>query len=162
MFDFEPKTIIIQIVNFFILLFFLNIFLFKPLKQAIKDREDKVRNTLDEAESINAEAEKLKEQYGQKLSQAKKEAQDIIQSAQDSAEKTNNEIIDDAKKEARYTTEKAVRDVEAMRAKEMDKVRAEAGNIAVNMAEKLLRESLDDKYQAALVQSFLDKTGGKQ
>jgi F0F1-type ATP synthase membrane subunit b/b' len=49
-----------------------------------------------------------------------------------------------------------------MRAKEMDKVRAEAGNIAVNMAEKLLRESLDDKYQAALVQSFLDKTGGKQ
>jgi len=162
LFDFEPKTIIIQIVNFFILLFFLNIFLFKPLKQAIKDREDKVRNTLDEAESINAEAEKLKEQYGQKLSQAKKEAQDIIQSAQDSAEKTKNEIIDDAKKEARYTTEKAVRDVEAMRAKEMDKVRAEAGNIAVNMAEKLLRESLDDKYQAALVQSFLDKTGGKQ
>lgn len=120
MFDFEPKTIIIQIVNFFILLFFLNIFLFKPLKQAIKDREDKVRNTLDEAESINAEAEKLKEQYGQKLSQAKKEAQDIIQSAQDSAEKTKNEIIDDAKKEARYTTEKAVRDVEAMRAKEME------------------------------------------
>ena len=60
-----------QILNFFILLFLLNKFLFKPVMAAMEKREEEIANTVKNAEVKLAEAESLVENYEKKISEIK-------------------------------------------------------------------------------------------
>lgn len=147
-------TIIIQIINFFILLFFLNLFLYKPLKEAIYLRENQVKNTLDEADSVNAQALKLKEEYEEKMRGAKQEETKIIQNAVIEAQKARTEIVEDGRRDIRYMNERAFEEIERERKKTEETLKNEVASLAVDMAEKILKESLDVKSQSAIIDEF--------
>lgn len=147
-------TIIIQIVNFVILLFFLNIFLYKPLKEAIAEREKKVKDALDEADSVNAQAFKLKEDYEEKIQSVKQESSQILQTANAEAQKNKAEMIEEGRLDIKHMNERAFYEIEKERKKAEEQLKNQVASVAVDMATKILKESLDVKSQDAIIDEF--------
>ncbi|MFH1454173.1 MAG: F0F1 ATP synthase subunit B [Armatimonadota bacterium] len=152
--EFSYPTIIIQIINFFILLFFLNAFLYKPLKAAISQREKQVRDTLDEADSINAQAIKLKEEYESKMAGAKTEAAKVLQDAVNEAQKEKTEIVESGREDVRRINERAFAEIERERKRAQDELKAQIASAAVEVATKILKESMNEKTQCAIIDEF--------
>ncbi|MBI2251507.1 MAG: F0F1 ATP synthase subunit B [Armatimonadetes bacterium] len=150
-------TTIVQVFNFCILFFFLNIFLYKPLTSAIKEREGQIKNTLDEAEGLNIQAQSLKEDYEEKLKELKKEAQNLIKKAAEDGEKVKSEIINEAKKEAKYLTESAQSALKLQEREIFQKLKSQVAVLAVAMAEKILNENLNLKTHQELVENILKR-----
>lgn len=147
-------TIIIQIVNFVILLFFLNIFLYKPLKEAIASREKQVKDTLDEADSVNAQSLKIKEEYDEKMQNVKQEANQIIQTAVTEGQKMKTEIVEEGRLDVKHINERAFQEIERERKKTEESLKNEVASVAVEMATKILKDSLDERSQGAIVDEF--------
>lgn len=160
LFEFDYTTLV-MVLNFFILLFFLNIFLYKPLIAAIGEREEKIKSNLDEAESLNAQAEKLKRDYDARIQEVKKEAASIVQKAAEDGDKVKAEMIEAARKEARHINEQAFSDIEREHQKSRETLKAETSNLAVQIAEKILKDSLDEVTQRAIIENFIRKVEKK-
>ncbi|MHB2016265.1 MAG: F0F1 ATP synthase subunit B [Candidatus Xenobia bacterium] len=155
---FQPFTVLVQIVNF-ILLYFLVLkpLVFKPLMQAMSEREAMVKKTLDEADSINAQAKSLKAQYDAKLKEAATEATSIVQSSQKEGEKLKAELVEQGRKESQRLLEKANTEIALEKSKAISELRAQVAGLAVAMARQLLTESLDADTQKALVEQMTKK-----
>lgn len=159
MFDVGP-TLIVQILNFVVLLFILRMVLYRPLLEILNQRKETIESQVKEAEMINQEARDLREQYQQKIADAHKEAQKIIQDASVYADRMREELLLRAKEEANRIVLLAQKDVEQEKSKAFSEVRTHLAGLAVSIAGKVLEESLDPSVHEALVKDFIKKVGG--
>ena len=102
-------TVIAQVVNFFILVWLLKRFLYKPILKAIDERENKIATQLKEAEAKKAEAKKEQDDFQQK-----------------------NRTFDQQKKER---TDKVVSEMAEERQKLLDQARTDAAGLSKKLAE---------------------------
>ncbi|MCL5036683.1 MAG: F0F1 ATP synthase subunit B [Chloroflexi bacterium] len=158
LFELGPTTFV-QAGNFCILLGVLKFVLYDPLKKAIKERQDKVRDQLDEADSLNARAKMLKEEYEGKLADARREAAQQYQKIVKEAERIKQDRLTALEEELSGLKEKARQDIENEKSKVTEGLRSAAGNLAVDLAGKLLREGIPADVQEKLVKNFADKVG---
>ena len=103
----EPSTLIFALINFFILLFCLKKFLYKPLFNMLDERAATIAKNVDDAEQARDEANALKAEYEASLKEAQTKAQEIIQNANKLGEETRAEIVAKAREEAARASEKA-------------------------------------------------------
>ena len=92
-------TLIAQIINFVILLLVLKKWAYKPLMQALADRQARIANSLETADKERLAAEELKREYQEQLAQARAQAQAIVEKATKLAEQTKDEIVQEARAE---------------------------------------------------------------
>ena len=90
-------TIVAQILNFVILLWVLAKFAYKPLIKAMENRRNRIIKDLDTAEQTRLDAEALKAQYTEQLSNARQEATQIVDKANKVAQKLHDEFMDQAR-----------------------------------------------------------------
>lgn len=74
-------TLLIQILNFIILVAILGHFAYKPMMKVMEDRKNRIQNDLDSAKASKEAAESLKVEYEKQLKAAQIEAQDIVSKA---------------------------------------------------------------------------------
>src|SRR5437763_10619184 len=95
----SPLTVIVQIINFYILFnFVLKPLLFKPLQTAMAESEAIARKSLDEAEAVTREAKALKADYEKKLKDAHAEAQSIISASQKEGDQMKSQLVEEGRK----------------------------------------------------------------
>ena len=87
------------------LLLLLRKFAWKPILNAVNEREDSIKNALDSAEEARTQLENLQSENQRLLKEARKEKEILLKEAL----KTKNQIIDNAKKEAQNQTEKMMK-----------------------------------------------------
>src|SRR6266498_2935726 len=92
-------TLIVQIINFLLLMVFLTWVAYKPITKALADRQAYISDTINTAEQQQADAAKLKQDYQALLVQARNEAQAIIDKATKLGETTREDIIRETKEE---------------------------------------------------------------
>jgi len=131
---------------------------FKPIQKALKQRENDIQSSLDEAKRARDEMAQLQSQNEQLLKEAQVERAKILREAKD----TKEAIIKEAKEAAREEAKKIVADAKAqinnMRMETMTNIRNEVGTMAVDIAEKVLRSKLQgDKEQEKLVNQLVDE-----
>jgi F-type H+-transporting ATPase subunit b len=131
---------------------------FKPIQKALKQRENDIQSSLDEAKRARDEMAQLQSQNEQLLKEAQVERAKILREAKD----TKEAIIKEAKEAASEEAKKIVADAKAqinnMRMETMTNIRNEVGTMAVDIAEKVLRSKLQgDKEQEALVNQLVDE-----
>ena len=80
-------------VNVFIIFLLASYFLFNPVREFLKKRENKVRDQLESAERANTEADALKQEYEEKLKLVNKEAEEILSAARKKAQQNENRIV---------------------------------------------------------------------
>ena len=158
-------TLLAQIVNFLILVGILTKFAYKPLMQALEDRQKKVAASIDSAEQAQQEAEELKIGYQEKLSQARVQAQAIVEKAEKLAEEAKETILHEARVESARILKTAQEEVARERILALAQLKGEVVALSMAAATKIIEKNIDNEINANLVASFIEKldaenTGG--
>ncbi len=148
-------TIIWAIVNILILFVLLRIFLFKPLHKFMDERTASVQNDLDSAKKSMEEAEALRQQYEDTLSNAKTEANEIIAKAREEAVTEKERIIKQSQEEANQIISDAGKTIENERKRVMQQAQSQIADLAIEAASKIVGENVDDEKNRKLVDDFL-------
>ena len=153
------KSLIIQMLNFLILLAILHRLLYKPLLAKMEERSAAIKKSLDEAQAARAEAARQAEENAERLRAAYAEAQSIRAAALKEAAEEQRKLVEAARREAQQLVEsaKAQTEVDIRRARE--ELRREVSEIAIAVAEKLVRKSLRDEDHRRLVDEAIARIG---
>jgi len=145
------KSLIVQVVNFLILLFILKRLLYKPFLAKMAERTSTIQTALDEAKAARAEAQKQQDDNEARLRTAYAEAAAVREQALKEAAEESRKHVAAAQAQARKMVEdtKAQLDAEVRRAR--DELRREVGDLAVAVAEKLVHRSLREEDHRRIV-----------
>lgn len=152
-------SVVMQLINTFIMFLILRHFLFKPVKEMIDKRQAQIRDSFDEAEKAVASAKAMEKEYEQKLSMAKSEAAQIVRDASRRAESRSDEILAQAKKEAKLVMDKAQNEIVREKQKAMHDIKNDITDIAAMIASKVIQKDVSVEDHENLIQNFIDNVG---
>ena len=147
-------------VNFFILLFILNKFVFPKITGMLDERSNRIRESLTHAEALREETERLHEEGRQTLAKAWQDAQEVLSEAQRSAEQVLADARRSAREEGDLLIERARAEIAAEREKAFQELRQQVADLAVMAATHVVSRSLDDAGHRQLVEQFLATEAG--
>jgi F-type H+-transporting ATPase subunit b len=161
-FDVNWVGLAFQVLNFLLLLYLLNRFLFKPLLARMDERSAKIEKGLEDAESAARDRELARAEREAAVSEARKEAAEMIARANKIAEDTRNQILSEARAEAEKVTARAREEIQAEKERAMAELRAEVADLALSAAAKLIRTQMDATTQRRLVEEFLAEASAER
>ena len=146
-------------VAFLILLFLMYRTVFPSINQAFKDRRANIEGKLEQAERERAEAEQLLEQYRRRLRDAEDETQRILEEARSNAERVRRDLLAKAEGDAGRELDRARQAIRAERDQAIRQLRNEVGTLAVELATRVVGDSLDRERQLRLVDEYIEELG---
>lgn len=146
-----------QIVNFLILLYLLNRFLFKPGLRRIDERQSRLSQGLEDAAAAARDRELARAERDAALAEARQESEALVQRAAKTAEATSAEILAAAKASAEQLTVRARDEIAAEKERALAEIRAEVADLALDAAGKLVGSEMDGPTQRRLVEQFLSE-----
>ena len=146
-----------QIVNFLLLLYLLNRFLFKRVLRLLDERQSKISQGLEDAETAARDRELARAEREAALAEARSEAEAMVQRAAKTAEATSAEILADAKAAAEQITVRAREEIAAEKDRAVAEIRGEVADLALEAAGKLIGSEMDGPTQRRLVEQFLSE-----
>ena len=154
--DFSFGLFIWQIVIFVGLILLLKKFAWKPILDAVNEREEGIKNALLSAENAKKEMQNLQSDNEKLLAEARSEREAMMKDAREIREK----MINDAKTEALAQGEKMIEQAKAAINSEKNAAMAELKNqvssLSLEIAEKILKDELSNKEaQTKLVEKML-------
>jgi F-type H+-transporting ATPase subunit b len=144
-----------QIINFLILLYLLNRFLFKSVLARLDERSAKISKGLEDAEIAARDRELARAEREAALTEARKEAAEMLARANKIADDTRNVILTEARSEAEKVTQRAREEIIAEKERAMAELRAQVADLALDAAGKLVRSEMNTTTQRRLVEEFL-------
>ena len=152
----EIQQILTQALGFFILLFILKKFAWKPLLALLEERREKISLEFKNIEQVKSELSRLEEDYKAKLADIDTQARLKIQEAIAEAQRISIEIQEKSRDEAKKTLDKAKANIELEIAKARVDLRNQVASIAIKAAEKVLKEELNEEKHRRLVMGFIE------
>lgn len=146
-------------VNIFILFLIFSYFMFNPVRDLLKKRQDKITQEREEAKENRDAAEAMKAEYEMKLREADKEVEQILSAARQKALKKEEEIVNEAKAEAARILERAQNEISLEKKRALDDVKKEMIDIASMMAAKVVSANMDTTISDKLVEETLKEMG---
>ena len=153
--EFNLTVFILQLATFVVGMWLCSLIFLPQLKQWMSDRQKRIEDQLATAEKRQKEAEALKSDFDKKVKELEQTTQDVLQKTRQEAARSRDEIIQAARKESELILADARKSIESERVTVMEALQKEVGNLAVTIAEKILRASVDAKAQEKLVQEGL-------
>ncbi len=151
----NPLLLIAQIVNFLILLWLLNRFLYKPILKLFKDRSTKIETGIKTAEDLKRQAAEAEERHRQYLDEAKKEAHRIVEQATKLGDEEKKKIIEMANEEAKKIVEKTMHEINAEKQNIMADIKKEVGEMVVELSASMIKKRMDEKTQRAMIEEAI-------
>ena len=152
-----PPTneLIAGIIAFAVVFFFIWRWAVPAINRSLEQRQAAIAGQIEQAEKAKAEAESLRSDYRAQLDQAKAEANRIIDEARETADQMRTDMVAKAEAEAEQIREKAREESSAEKARALAEARTQVGNISVDLAEKIVGESLDSESHQSLIDRYL-------
>ena len=138
------QLLLAQAVNFFILLFILKKFLYKPMLKFLRERREGIEEGLKKSELAEQQFKEMRELQARELAKTRVEAQGIVNEAKKRAEEAKSEIVASTKQETEILLAKAQKDVDQLKAQRMQEAEQELGRLALEGMEYLVREKMPD------------------
>jgi F-type H+-transporting ATPase subunit b len=150
-----PEFVIGTILFVLVFGFLARIALPRILK-TLEERHDAIEGGINRADEAQAEAERVLQQYRAQLDDARHEASRMREEAREQGAQIIAEMRDRAEAEARRITDTAQAQIEAERQQALASLRTEVGSLAVELASRIVGESLaDEARQSRMVERFL-------
>lgn len=157
--NFSSGLFIIQSIIFLILLLVLRKFAWKPIMDAVNEREVTIVDSLNQAKLAKQEVLNLKAENEVIIREAKVERDNILKEAREIKDRIVGEAKDAAKSEADKIIEQARQSIQSEKAAVMSDIKNQIGALSVNIAESILKQKLDSNdAQNALVENILNKS----
>ncbi len=131
-------TLLIQLVNFLILLAVLNLIIFRPIRGVIKKRSERMAADLTEIEQFNEQAKNKMEDYEASLQKARQEGTEIRSSYKEEGLQEEKKIVGQAKEEASQELEQARSELSQQAEKAQKNLHKQVDKYAKLVADKIL------------------------
>ncbi len=154
-----PWTFVAQILNLFIQAYLIKRFLLKPVQKVLDERRAKADASIAEAQKAKEEAVTMKEDYEKSIAGAKNTANEILTSAQKTAQAQSDQILQEAAAQAAAIKAKASADIEQEKKKALADIKNEIGDMAVGIAGKVIEREVNEDDHKKLIDEFIENVG---
>lgn len=154
----EIGLFIWTLIAFLFVLFILRKFAWKPILKTLNERETGIADSIAAAEKVKEEMKQMQAQNETLLAQAREERSQLLKEAKETKDRIISEAKEQAKAEANRIMEDTRLQIEQQKNAAMTAVKNEIGNLAVEVAEKILRKQLSNQEaQQGLVQMLAEE-----
>lgn len=157
--DIQPIQILLQIVNFGLVVFILIKFLYRPIAKVLETRSEKIKEGLEAAEISIAEKDKLDNQIKTELAKARKEAAKIIAEAKKQADIESAATIAAAKELAKRAADNEKTVYDGLLIEARLKAENELKELVTVTTAKVLKNGLTEADQHRIIDSQLKMLG---
>jgi F-type H+-transporting ATPase subunit b len=158
----DPGLFIWTIATFLVLLFLLQRFAWKPLLDALENRQETIRKSLDDADQAKTELQQVQEESNRIVAKARVDADAIITASRADALKLQEELRAKARLEAEGIVKNAEREIQQQTNQSLAKIREEAVDLSLSIASKLIQRNLSKKDNETLIQDTLKQIRAPQ
>ena len=152
----DVGTIFWMLLMFILVLVILKKFAWKPILNALDNREKTIEESLRSADRAREEMERLKADNEKIMAKARIERDNMLKETKQISEKILKEAREKAREEGRLLLEATRELIENEKSSAVDEIRKQVAGLSVNIAEKILRVKLkDDKQQKELIDKLL-------
>jgi F-type H+-transporting ATPase subunit b len=151
----DPGLYIWTIVTFLVLLGLLARFAWRPLLDALEQRELAIKKSLDDARQAKEELQRVQVESQRILSEARAEAGEIVSRTRADAARFADEMKQKARTDAEALVKHAERQIEMQTARAVETIRHEAVDLSVAIASKILRRDISKEDNERLIQDTL-------
>ena len=152
-------TALFVLINTIIIFLVAKKYLFVPVHNIIEQRQQEIKDMYAAAEAEKSSAEDLKVSYEARLSSARAEADEMIRTAVQTAQRKGETIIGEANMQASRIKQKAEEDINSERKQMLMDVRSEISDIAVSIASKVVEREVQKKDHETFVDEFIRNVG---
>ena len=155
-----PIDIAIHLVNILVLYVLLRVLIWKPVRQFMAGREERVAAQMEQARALQAEAEKIKADYDARLVDVQATCDKMLSEGRLAAQTTGQKYIDKARAQADTILSEARAQADEEKRRAMDEVKEELADLAVDMASRVLR--FDEQTRRNILLGTGTKTGNRK
>jgi F-type H+-transporting ATPase subunit b len=147
--------LILAAIAFFILLIFFWKWVLPSINKMLEERRQQIQGQLESAEQTRNQAEQELADYRSQLANARDEGNRIIEEARVTAEQLRRDIQANAEQEAQNTVARAQEEIRAERDRVFNELRTQVGDIAVELAGRVVGQSLDKQAHEKLIDDYI-------
>ena len=155
----DPGLFLWTILAILVLLGLLAKFAWKPLLAVLDQRQEMIRQSLDDAEKAKQELEQLQQKSKEILSEARAEAQSIVSKSRTEAERLKAELREKAKTEADSILSNSEKQIQLETEKAISQIRSDVADLSHLIASKLIGKNLTKEDDEALIEESLKQIG---
>ena len=150
-FGFDPMLFFAQVVNFLIIFYILKRFMYKPVLEMLKKRENEIKKGISNKEESDRLLAEAREKETQILQKAQIKAENIVNNAKEEANQIKIQNEENTKREAKKMITEAKITIENETKEAEEKLTAKIGNIAIMLLEKSLTGIFGKKEQEIIL-----------
>jgi len=151
--------IVVSLCNLVILFLIVKKFLYKPVCNMLKTREELLAQQKEEAQRSLEEAKSVKEELYEQLKGANERANEILAEASAQAEKRREKIAEDAQREAEAIVRQAKTEAELEKKRAEGEIKTQIVEVSFALGEKLIEREIKEEDHHQLIDSFISQIG---
>lgn len=144
-------TFIAEIIAFLVVLLVVGKYVLPPLNKALEQRQQEIKTSLEAADAARAEADETRAQRQQILDEARQQARDAVAQANATAERLRQEATERAQAEHDRIVASAEADIALARQRAVDEVSAQVGALVLQVARQVIGREVDAEAHRALI-----------
>ncbi|HLX88361.1 MAG TPA: F0F1 ATP synthase subunit B [Acidimicrobiales bacterium] len=144
-------TLIVEVVAFLVVLGFLSRYVLPRVNQAMSDRQDQIRQSLEAAEQAKAEADETRAERQGILEEARQQARQIVTQANTSAERVRAEAAERGQQEYERLVASAESEIALARQRAIEEVSGRVAGLVMSVAEQVIGREVDAEAHRALI-----------
>ena len=154
--DFSFGLFFWQSLLFLLLLFLLKKYAWKPILDALNNREEGIKNALEEADKARQEMVDLQSNNEKIVKEARAERDSLLKDARIIKDKMISEAKDEAKQQSNKIIEQAKSTIENEKLAAITELRNQVAELSIGIAEKIMKDELSNKdKQVKLIEKML-------
>ena len=155
----NPGLAIWMTITFLLLLFILRRFAWGTITSALREREQRIDESIKRADRALEEAKQIQADNMKARREADQQAQTILREAREASDRIRSEEVDKTRAAVQQMQESARAEIEREKQGALNELRAEVADLAILAAGKILNENMDGDRQRKLVDSFIRDRG---
>ncbi len=138
MLELDPKWFLVLLVNFLVLIYVLNLILFRPFLKLFSDRENAIKGSIDSAKDMDRRKEDALALMDRELKEARNKSNEIFENLRKEGMSRQKEILEAAGKQAHDLIEKAKTELRGEAEKARQKLRTDVEKFSDEIVKKLV------------------------
>jgi F-type H+-transporting ATPase subunit b len=153
----HAPELIVGFLSFAVIFYFLWKWVLPRAAQMLDERRAQIQGQLENAEQTRQQAEQELSDYRAQLANAREEGNRIIEEARKTADQLRRDIQANAEQEAQNTVVRAQEEIRAERDRVFNDLRIQVGEIAVDLAGRVVGQSLDKQAHEKLIDDYIEQ-----
>jgi F-type H+-transporting ATPase subunit b len=154
MIEINFTVLVVQMITFLVAVFVLWRFFWGPFVKFLDNRKSLIQQDISKAQIAREDAEKMANEYKQSLGKIEEETRKLVDKAIAEGIKNKNDILVLAHEQAKKMMENAKAQLEEEKNKAKDELRSQAASLSIQIAEKILKQTIDKNVQERLLKEF--------